>query len=118
MARVVLNHFRPALTLSLYNNGQTGIRTFRTLLFNSIPTSFNLPTRHPPAGLRAMSTTKAPILFYTFGASPNGQQIAILLEELKAAYPNNANIEWEKRIVDLKADEQKEDWYIKVRFEG
>lgn len=61
----------------------------------------------------ATAEKQAPIFLLT-GNTPNGRKVAICLEELKAAYPNSG-IDYEIRKIDFSTNEQKSDWYIKVR---
>eukprot|EP00210_Caulerpa_lentillifera_P008724 g8321.t1 len=51
----------------------------------------------------------APVTFYT-AATPNATKISILLEEL--------GIDYEVRVLDLKAKEQKEEWFLKINPNG
>jgi len=56
-----------------------------------------------------MSTPQHPITLYTFG-TPNGRKASIALEELGLKYNVYS--------MNLRANEQKEDWYLKINPNG
>lgn len=49
----------------------------------------------------------------TFG-TPNGQKVQIFLEELKAVY----DINWTTTIIDIRANKQKEEWFLRLNPNG
>ncbi|EIN11288.1 glutathione S-transferase C-terminal-like protein [Punctularia strigosozonata HHB-11173 SS5] len=55
-----------------------------------------------------------PILLYTLG-TPNGHPISVFLEELKAAY---GALDYDVYKINFSANEQKEDWFIKLNPNG
>ncbi|KAF5352255.1 hypothetical protein D9757_012512 [Collybiopsis confluens] len=57
---------------------------------------------------------KHDILLYTSARSPNAMKIAVFTEELKSAY----GFEFERRLMDMSNDEQKEPWYIAINPNG
>ncbi|KEP49183.1 glutathione S-transferase, carboxy-terminal domain protein [Rhizoctonia solani 123E] len=59
-----------------------------------------------------MSSTDT-LLLYT-AASPNGYKVSILLEELKDAY----GLEYTFRNIDIRNNEQKEPWFLKINPNG
>ncbi|KAJ7644061.1 putative theta class glutathione s-transferase [Roridomyces roridus] len=54
-----------------------------------------------------------PIMLYTLG-TPNGRKISIFLEELKANY----GLEYEVQKIDFSKNEQKEPWFIQLNPNG
>ncbi|KJA30135.1 hypothetical protein HYPSUDRAFT_32229 [Hypholoma sublateritium FD-334 SS-4] len=62
-----------------------------------------------------MSTTSTkPITLYTAG-TPNGHQVSIFLEELKAAYPG---VDYDAVKINMSINQQKEPWFIKLNPNG
>ncbi|KIO16865.1 hypothetical protein M407DRAFT_33484 [Tulasnella calospora MUT 4182] len=59
----------------------------------------------------------APITLYT-ASTPNGQKAAIIFEELKAAYPPTVFPDYVVRPIKMSANEQKEDWFLKINPNG
>ncbi|KAL0949761.1 hypothetical protein HGRIS_009800 [Hohenbuehelia grisea] len=59
-----------------------------------------------------MSTQK-PLLLYTF-PTPNGHKVSVFLEELKAAY----GVEYDVEKIDISKNIQKEPWFIKLNPNG
>jgi len=59
----------------------------------------------------------APLFTLYTATSPNGQKPALILEELKAAYPS-AGLEYDVRVLTLSKFEQKEPWYLKINPNG
>lgn len=58
----------------------------------------------------------APVVtLYSGTGSPNGLKTAVLLEEIKAAYPD---FEYDVRAIDMTKDEQKSDWFLKINPNG
>ncbi|KAJ1299660.1 hypothetical protein OPQ81_009112 [Rhizoctonia solani] len=53
------------------------------------------------------------LLLYT-ATSPNGYKVSILLEELKDAY----GLQYTFRNIDIRTNEQKEEWYLKINPNG
>ena len=48
-------------------------------------------------------------------STPNGQKVQILLEELKALYPD---FKYETTLVDIMTNDQKKDWFLKLNPNG
>ncbi|KIY73674.1 glutathione S-transferase [Cylindrobasidium torrendii FP15055 ss-10] len=59
-----------------------------------------------------MSTSK--FLLYT-GPTPNGHQVSVFLQELKALYPE---ITYDVESIDISTNRQKEPWFIKLNPNG
>lgn len=62
-----------------------------------------------PTGLKA--TTGIELL--TWG-TPNGHKASILLEELKAAYPDNKALQYTWQGINIGQNVQKEPWYTAI----
>jgi len=61
----------------------------------------------------ATAQTSKPFLLYTAG-TPNGRKVSILLEELKAQY----GIDYDVEKIDISKNTQKEPWFIKLNPNG
>ncbi|KAF9465391.1 glutathione S-transferase [Collybia nuda] len=64
-----------------------------------------------------MSTSTKPLVFYTAKITPNGHQVSVLLEELKAAYPGG-NTDYDLEIINMGLGTQKEPWFLKLNPNG
>ncbi|KAI0722966.1 glutathione S-transferase C-terminal-like protein [Earliella scabrosa] len=60
-----------------------------------------------------MSSGSAPLVLYTT-ATPNGHKASVFLEELKAAY----GLQYDVEKIDLSKNTQKEPWFIKLNPNG
>jgi len=60
-----------------------------------------------------MSESQAPLLLYTF-RTPNGRKVTIFLEELKAAY----GLQYDVEQIDISKNTQKEPWFLKLNPNG
>jgi glutathione S-transferase len=58
-----------------------------------------------------------PIVLYTAG-TPNGQKVHNFVEELKEAYGAKTGFSCEYKSIDMAANEQKEEWFLKVNPNG
>ncbi|KAF8307014.1 glutathione S-transferase [Clavulina sp. PMI_390] len=57
-----------------------------------------------------------PITLYT-AATPNGLKASLILEELKAAYPES-KLSYDVKVLSFAKDEQKEPWFLKINPNG
>lgn len=47
--------------------------------------------------------------------TPNGQKVTNFLEELRTIYPD---LKYDHQTIDLKSNEQKQDWFLKINPNG
>lgn len=61
-----------------------------------------------PSTTNMSSSSLKPVICYT-AATPNGQKVHIMIEELKEAYKSKTGFDAEYKIIQLGKNEQKED---------
>ncbi|UZJ51979.1 hypothetical protein CBS101457_001299 [Exobasidium rhododendri] len=61
--------------------------------------------------------TLKPVQLYTAG-TPNGQKVHNFIEELKEAYGSKTGFSCEYKTIDMSANQQKEDWFLKINPNG
>lgn len=78
-----------------------------------------VPRRISPRSRLFSSTSPimAPTLTLYTAGTPNGHKASLILEELKAAYPN-AGLEYDVKALSFAKDEQKEPWFLKINPNG
>jgi len=67
--------------------------------------------------LNSSTMSLKPIKVYTAG-TPNGQKVHNFVEELKEAYGSKTGFSCEYESIDMSANQQKEDWFLKINPNG